>query len=56
MYTKFGIFIGKNRRFGGPPGVSGLQTMLRVGGAQFARLHNERNQARGKRQKEEWIS
>ena len=30
--------------------------MLRVGGAQFARLHNERNQTRGKYQKEEWIS
>ena len=49
------ILVGKDLRLRSPEPVRGLQAVHGVGGAEFARLHDEGEQARGQAQKEERI-
>ncbi len=55
VQAELGILVGKHLRLRGPEPVRGLQAVHGVGGTQFARLHHEREQARGQAHKEERI-
>src|SRR5580692_9946859 len=46
MHAELGILVGKYRRLRSPESVSRLLAMLRVGSAEFARLHHKCDQAR----------
>ncbi len=46
VHAELGILVGKYRRLRSPESVSRLLAMLRVGGAEFARLHHKCDQAR----------
>ena len=52
MQAELGILVGKDLRLRSPEPVRGLQAVHGVGGAQFAGLHDEGEQARREAQKE----
>src|ERR1700733_707675 len=56
VHSEFRVFPIKNGGCGSPKGVGRIESVLGVRSAEFAGLHDERDEARGKSQKEERIT